>query len=298
MRVSDLYREVAQLGFEDSLESGDRFLFAANRALLQIGAIRPREGVLLLSHRPLENQIAASGFAAISRSEDLCFYAPRARAFYFECDGNGTAYIEREQNGEWLQIGEVILAAAGGLFTPYRGFVRADGEFFEGRVRLRFAGDFTYAVRGVAMYDETFSENPDDIPAYAPSMRYDVAALAPDFLSFCLPPIKEDVAYETEDGRILVLPREAERGLYRVCYKRIPKKIDGEQMPEDNDTELDLDTDLCALLPLLVAAYIWLEDEPSMAQYYLSLYRERVAEFEKNDTSPIRAAVFKDATGW
>ena len=35
MTVSQLYNSVAQLGFEDSLEEDDRFIFAANRALLQ-----------------------------------------------------------------------------------------------------------------------------------------------------------------------------------------------------------------------------------------------------------------------
>ena len=42
MRVSELYEQVAGLGFETSLDDGnDRFYQAAGRALLQINALRP-----------------------------------------------------------------------------------------------------------------------------------------------------------------------------------------------------------------------------------------------------------------
>ena len=54
MTVSQLYNSVAQLGFEDSLEEDDRFIFAANRALLQVNAIRPVTSAYVINHKPME----------------------------------------------------------------------------------------------------------------------------------------------------------------------------------------------------------------------------------------------------
>ena len=46
------------------------------------------------------------------------------------------------------------------------------------------------------------------------------------------------------------------------------------------DTVIDLEDELVALLPLLVAAYVWADDEPAKCEYYLSLYREQEAQIK------------------
>ena len=61
--------------------------------------------------------------------------------------------------------------------------------------------------------------------------------------------------------------------------------------------ELDLDEELCSVLPMLVAAYVWLEDEPEKSQYYMNLYRERVQEIvlSHKETAPV---LIKNVNGW
>jgi len=71
MTISELYKQVAQLGFEDSLEDDDRFYYAANRALLQVNKIRPAISRYLINHKPLENQVAESTFESLEKEEDL-----------------------------------------------------------------------------------------------------------------------------------------------------------------------------------------------------------------------------------
>jgi hypothetical protein len=62
-------------------------------------------------------------------------------------------------------------------------------------------------------------------------------------------------------------------------------------------TVIDLDPELCTLLPLLVASYVWLEDEEEKASYYMNLYRERAADIERKNRSyaPIK---IKNIYGW
>ena len=93
MRVSELYKQVAQLGFEDSLEDDSRFYYAANRALLQVSAIRPAVSAYIINHKPMANLLKENTFTPIERSEDLCFEATDAKSYYFEADGNGKVTV-------------------------------------------------------------------------------------------------------------------------------------------------------------------------------------------------------------
>ena len=302
MRVNDLYLEVAQLGFEDSLEEDSRFYYAANRALLQVNAIRPAISVFVINHKPMKNLVTEDTFSPIEVSAELCFDATNAKAFYVEADGNGTLYIEAQDDaGDWSIIGTQALSSKR-HFIPYKGFIKKDGGYVTGRVRLRFTGAFLYSIKNVAMYQHIYSDDAEDIPAYEPFTRYDLADLVDDFLSLNAPPIKEisrellNQDYDVEDGKIVLLPYHAE-GCFKIEYKRRPKKIDTSLKPTENTMKVDLDEELCALLPLLIASHVWAEDEPEKAQYYLTLYRERAFDIEKRieDTSPI---IIKNRSGW
>jgi hypothetical protein len=304
MTVSELYRSVAQLGFEESLEYDDAFYFAANRAVLQINAIRPATRHCILRHRVPENRISGGTLDSVEKIEELCFYADNVKSYYFEADGLGILYIERmdEASSAWVIIDVVEFSGKSG-FTPYRGFIKRGGEFVDGRVRMRFAGQYVYSLRGVAMYAHLYSDKVADVPAYEPYTRYDVSAMVPDFLGLASPPIDEteqlkriDHGYDVENGRVILLSREAE-GTYKVLYKRQPAVLVDEGSPSDDDTVIDLDADLAALMPVLVASYVWMDDEPEKAQYYLALYQEQAAELERRgrNMAPVN---YRNVYGW
>ncbi len=302
MTVSELYRQSAQLGFEDSLESGDRFYFAANRALLQVALLRPAISSCVIDHTPLVNRIAGASFDVIRRSRKLCFTANNVKSYYFEADGNGELYVEGFINGGWETIGSENLSSTR-RFLPYRGIIKRDDAFFDGNVRLRFAGDYVYSVRNVALYGELFSSEKADVPAYEPFTAYDISTLKDDFLSLCSSPICEDDGYtklnqeyRVENGCKILLPYSA-TGVYKVLYRRKPEAIKTERLPENNNDKIDLDEELCTLLPLLVASYVWVEDEPSMAEYYAARYNERAAEIlqRERNASP---SIIRNTNGW
>lgn len=304
MRVSELYKQVAQLGFEDSLEDDNRFYYAANRALLQINSIRPAVSVYVINHKPMENILKEQTFSPIERFDDLCFEATDAKAYYFEADGNGMLYIEiwDDGSGAWAIIGSQELEADG-KFKPYRGFIRKDNAFTCGRIRLRFVGEFLYSVKNVAVYRYVYSDKVTDIPAYEPYTRYDISALVPDFLSLVSPPVKDDEKrerlnqnYDVENGRVILLPYSA-RGCFQIQYRRKPKEIENFGIASEDDAVIDLDEELCALLPTLIASYVWVEDEPTMAEYYLSLYRERAMDIERRIVRGTPVAI-RSNNGW
>ncbi len=303
MRVTDLYSQVAQLGFEDSLEDDNRFYYAANRALLQVAAIRPATGVCPINHLPLRNLIDINTFAPIERTQDLSFEATEAKAYYFEAAGTGTLYIEAlGDGGEWRVIKHVPFDARGN-FIPYKGFIKDGDEYVRGVVRMRFVGEYLYSLRNVAMYQHILSNQESDIPPYEPFVRYDIRKLTKDFLSLESPPIIEDADNERLiagwdlEGDSTILFSRFLRGSFRVLYRKKPRELENVGLAREDLSEIELDEELCSLLPTLVAAYVWVEDEPSMAEYYLNLYRERAFDIERRAKNKA-PAVIRNRSGW
>ena len=303
MTVLELYNSVAQLGFEDSLEDESRFLFSANRALLQVSALRPATSACIINHKPLENKVRESTFEPVEKTEDLYFTAEGVKSYYFEADGDGMLYIERysEPSG-WEVIGTVSLSSKQ-RFKAYKGFIKEGGEFINAAVRLRFTGEYIYSVKNVAMYKYIYSASTEDVPAYEPFTRYDISTLTEDFLSLATPPIVEseglsylNQGYSVENGRVILLPYDA-KGLYKVLYNHKPSPIVMSEEEDAATVRIDLDEDLCALLPILVASYVWVDDEPEKANYYLNLYRERAIDIERRifNAAPVP---MKNKNGW
>ena len=114
MKVQELYKQVAALGFEDSLETSarNRFYYTANRALLQISAVRPVVKSIVLKHRPLNNLLTDSN-AEREVNGNLVFEAVGAKAYYFEFEGSGYADIEYWNGEEWIPIVDRIFTRIG-----------------------------------------------------------------------------------------------------------------------------------------------------------------------------------------
>lgn len=303
MRVQELYEQVAGLGFEKSLEDEEWFYQAANRALLQVNYLRPAISSYVINHKPMKNLVEGS-FSPVERSEDLIYEAENAKAYYFQADGIGRVFIERfdTDSKSWGMVGTVELNGAR-RFTAYSGFIRDGRNFITGRVRLRFAGKYLYSVKNVAMYEHLYSDDAADIPPYEAYTRYDMTALADDFLTLSTPPITEDEEYarlsgdyDVEGGRVILLPYSV-TGCFKILYNRRPRELVYTGSAQDDESVLDLDEELCSLIPVLIASYIWLEDEPDRAQYYYSQYQARASEIlaRARNLSPVQ---YKSCNGW
>ena len=301
MKVLDLYNHVAGLGFESSLEDDNRFYNAAERALLQVARIRPATRTYHINHKPMENEIKNSTLGTSVKAPGLVYYAEEAKAYYFEADGVGTAYVEYSEDGVY-KIANVVSLDSNRTFRAYRGFVKNGNSFVNGAVRIRFEGEYLYNVRNAALYKYVYSQNEEDIPAHEPFTRYDMSVLASDFLSLASPPIVDGLQreilnqkYDVENECIILLPHNM-NGEYGIRYIKCPQAIDTEANAIENEQEIDLASDLSMLLPNLVAAYILAEDEPQLAEYYLSLYNQQAAVIEAKTRYNTPAKIINN--GW
>lgn len=299
MKVSELYAQVAQLGFEDSLDNDKRFLFALNRALYQLNSIRPHTSSIDVVHFPPRNLLSASGtnsFEAImvEDGEYSVEASGGAIAYYFEVLGVGKLFIRLD--GE---TANVIHFDSPNTLTARRGLIaNPDGK----NVSLTFASNNMMCLKSIALYAGLYAQSSDAIPAYAPYYRYDLSEMTEDFLALCSPPVIEANGnlpiygnYDV-DGNCLLLS-EAIRGVYRVLYQRKLRQPDYTKKPSENGEAIDLDEELCSALPLLIGSYVWLEDEPERSAYYKNLYNERIAEIAQNKRD-YKVTKIIDTNGW
>ena len=97
MKIKELYEAVAKLGFEDSLEDIPAFYYAANRAVLQVNALRPLTAILEICERIPKNIAAVRNFERFEHEggEDLIIEAKGpVKAYYFEVFGEGECRID------------------------------------------------------------------------------------------------------------------------------------------------------------------------------------------------------------
>ncbi len=300
MKVLNLYEAVSKLGFEDSLEDAKAFYHALNRATVQINALRPHLEKYDISKRPLENCIPNSDFAVREVFENIEYSVLGAKAFYFEAMGEGKCEIFYEDEGEYVKVREIEYNDRG--FTAYRGIIeREDGGYPEGEVMIKFSGEYVSSIRNVALYDRLLGSDPERIPAYEPFTAYDMKELSDDFLTFADNPVELDgyrildSSYRIEGQSRILLPYELS-GTVRVRYNRRVAELSYSANPTEDDREIDLDEELCTLLPLLVASYVWLDDEPEKAAHYYSLYSERTKEIVYR-TKNISPGIY-ETNGW
>ena len=308
MTIKELYDSVAELGFETELESErlNGFILAANRAIVQINRIRPATSIYKLNHFPLVNKLSESTYEPVCKDDEaLIFSTDGAKSYFFECNGNGIATIEKSTDfGEtWETLAAVELVSEKGQFEKYRGLILDGDKPYLGLVRIKFSGDYIYWVQNVAMYGSLLSADPESVPAFSKYISYDIASLTDDLVSFVCPPITDaqrdkgfilNTDYFVEGASKILIPASI-KGVYDVVYNRQNKQL---SLNDDmEETNIDLDSELCCLMPNLVASYIWADDEPTKAEYYLTLYNAQVAEIMAREKN-LKPVVYRNKTGW
>lgn len=99
--------------------------------------------------------------------------------------------------------------------------------------------------------------------------------------------------FRREDKR-LWLPAALE-GIFEVVYHRIPKAVD-KQTPDEE--AIDLDDEAAALVPLLAAHYLWLDDDERKAILYWNEFDDLKNQLAQKHTPVWYPATFSNTTGW
>lgn len=268
MKLSDVKSEIFSLGFEaisSYKENPNIILQAINRAMSTITTeVRPIIDKVQISQHCFENVASNSGYQHYSKAP-IIITAEKAKSYCFECDGVGIATIKDNDSEKTIQLD------SNKKYKEYKGFCN-------GNTTITFGGDFSYNIKNVAIYNEKVSDNVDDIQPYRNHIRYDFSKLTNGkfigFMDKVAEGAEENGTYisltnfEIEQRKILVL-NGFEKCEYTVFYKKAFTPVTNET---DESFEIELDSDVCVLLPLLASYYVWLDDDERKATMYYNNY--------------------------
>ena len=284
MTVAQLEGAVARLGFAPSIEDGAELLRdAAARALDEVAAARPRLSRVSLWHLPARPLYFEGSQEPIMGEKT--FSLPDGLSFFLRVMGCGSFTVKR----------------AGGRSSIYS-FITPEGAppaIFggelppgSGELSFRFSCEGSYRILTLAIYDTLFSGRPPD--PNEPT-DYDLGLLFPAFGGLTEPPKTKDGRlltegaegdYTLDNGRILRLSPHA-AGDIRLTYRR--------RLSLPREGELPVTEEEAALLPLFCAAYVYLEDDPEKAAFYLARFRDGLARLREPASALHR---FYDRTRW
>ena len=276
MTLRELKEAVALLGFESNLQDIDdtalfHFRYSLNRALWNVYALRPTKKRYVLHHfppvnlLPYENRRHKGGVS-------LELSASGAKAYSFSVSGSGTCTVHDNGQSKTLTWqNQTEKTYAGLLVGPHS--------------RLVFTGEYDYMVRFPAMWDRCESGRVEDILPGDTERGYHLPSLVDDFWRLDESPFVEHYPHAKVECGVSVWLPMCEAGIYRIRYLAKCQSI------SENDTDstlIALDDDLCQLLPLLVASYLCLDDDPNKATYYYRQFSEGCARIsaERAPTSP------------
>lgn len=272
MTLDYIKSEIYNLGFStpDDVELSI-VIQAINRALSTIAStVRPITNSFKISQYPIENQIKGYTFPAHYNGTQLS-YTATGKTYSFECDGTGTVTVYDSSGVKTIDM------VSNNEYKTYSGFCN-------GAVTIAFSGEFSYNVKNLAVYAEKTSNNPEDIPSPGNYKLYDFKKIAADkgetFLGFMNKyrisngTVSVISDFDIIDRHIIRLSSDAMAD-YTIYYKKEYTHIT-EQTP--GDMEMQLDSDLHVLIPLLAAFYVWQDDEQRKADKMYNDY-----ETKRND---------------
>lgn len=265
------------LGFEKELEDMDCLVASANRALSIIYIDRP-----------------------VSKTAILSFTGPRAvtvRDFIEHTPGND---VELQLNGTSLSFRSVgkgtclIYDRTGVTTVPLENDGQITKRIIHDDTTIVFTGDYYFTVSNLAVFDSLVSSNTVDIPEYAPYRELVPSDYCDGFRAFSgYPKDSRGNTVDTvklTDGRIIA-PFNLRGELY-LTYYRTPEPISA----DNPNRAIDISDECAPLLPLLTSSFMWLDDDTAKAQYYMSLYRDLIANVRRYSANKIDTAYATN--GW
>ena len=196
-------------------------------------------------------------------SDSYSYTADEGQSYYFEVSGIGDCNIYVDE-----VLTETVAIETKG-YEPFKGLI---ANTTQKPVRFEFITAYPMALRNIAIYKETFPTDEDVVP-YADKVKYDMAALAPDFYMIDPQGIYYEGAYQKylqttdfyqEGTKTLVLDRNM-IGNFTVYYRAYPVELTTET---DDEYELPIDPEVYVLLPLYMASQLYKDDDNGIATAY------------------------------
>lgn len=253
MTTKQLMESVSALGFEREVVEKELFFSSANRALSLIFTDLEVTRTVRVSKEPME---IVSHVPKYRHTGEQNSFPLSGKAYSFTSSGTGK-YKVTDGYREYTY-------STSGNMTEHRGFIDEGGS-------ITFFGDYAFTVYDLTCFGARPGEKLSDVPIYDGEDYIDIASIWGDYLSFTSLPVDDNGRTLTNvslrEGKLSI--RGGVHGGITVTYRRAPSQI----FPDDYAAPIDVPREAEVLLPLLTSAFMWLDDDPEKAQYYMALYQ-------------------------
>lgn len=275
MKLSYINQVLVDLNDGENIEYDTSFVTAANLALAHISRIVPDERVaVILQENPV---ISVIGNVDTSRR----YTAAHAAAVSLKAIGTGKLFCDGIQIAAWETNGR------------YRD-IRAE---LSGEVAELSFSITKGSVRDLAVWRNDFG-GAQLIPEYGRHVCYDMRLIVDDYGGYPDSPIDTERGLAILDcvlqSPYVLLPASFS-GEAAVYYRHRPDLITLDDVA--NDIDIDIKPEYEDLVPLCMAYYIWLEDEPAKAQFFLARFNEAAALAKQQYRAPGNNTVIS-RKGW
>lgn len=277
MTFNELKGELISLGFNEAPGTDTSLAHYANRALERIFSDRGVRAHKRLYVRRTSTDIL---YSDLMRKRDTELKFPIGEGSLYLCvSGEGEFHIKDDSGVRSFEF-----CAEETVFKERLG---ADAEII-------FTGKYDYVIVTLAVYRESFGSSTDSIPEPSKEKRIFLKERIPDFLSL-------DGTPTDDRGRAIfclcrgddeLLLNKDFSGTLCVSYKRLPRLIN----PSLPNAPIDIGNDLRPLLPLLTAAYMLIEYDSELSDFYEREYAARIKVIGRS-TAPADHRYY-DVTGW
>lgn len=283
MTLAQLEAATARLGFTPSLDDGGELLRdAALRAIDEVALARPRIARASIWHYP-DVPIYSESSTELELAEREILLSGGS-AFHMRVVGHGQLYVKRGS-----QTNQYGFTAPEGSKPAILGGVIPEGE---GAISFRIVPEKAFRLLSFAVYDGAYAGIPPDptVPKeyFLPTYFRDFAALVGPLTAEGGEILREGPGcdYTLRDHSILAINRSTPCRIELTYRRTLTLPASG---------ELPITDEEAALLPLFCAGYVFLDDDPEKATFYLARFTEGLRKLSHESSTPIR---YHDTTGW
>ncbi len=263
MTLSELKRSVLALGFETELQSDEVLYSALNRALRTVYTDRPSVrstsvAVPMAHGRLLSRELSHTPGACES-------FTLLGTGYSFRVSGKGSYQLTRGTYTELREF-DTDMATISGRITP--------------PTVISFLGECPFLILSLGDITAVSNDGSGALPLLGEGYTVNLAERLGDYMAPAGAPHTrggKPIPGAAVMGDMLSFP-ESFFGEAVLDYFRCPTPPSG----ISGEEYIDIPRESEELLPLLVGAYVWLDDEPERAQLFLSLYKDGIAAVKRN----------------